>query len=138
MCQSRLNSVKRDVICQSKTQGGLLIFNMYLKAKCILTSTFLKQFVASQENEMFLKYYCSIRVNLIFNIRDLPINLTYPCTWYFNEIVINLRTFLNLRNFPNITSSDMYLVMLTECKPSITEQYNMNWDKIWKQISLSI
>ena len=71
----------------------------------------------------------------MFNIRELPTNLTYTCPWYFNDIVINLRTFLHVRHFPNITSSDMYSAMLTECKPKVTEKYNMNWDKIWKQIT---
>ena len=80
--QSKSNPIKRDVVYQIKSKGGLGIFNVFLKAKCILTSTFLKQFLSSQENDSFLKYYCSIRINPIFNIRDLPINVTYVCPWY--------------------------------------------------------
>ena len=55
--QSKLNPIKRGAIYQSKSKGGLGIFDVYFKAKCILTSTFLKQFLDAQENESFLKYF---------------------------------------------------------------------------------
>ena len=117
--QSKLNPIKRDVVYQSKSKGGLGIFNVFLKAKCILTSTFLKQFLFSQENDSFLKYFCSIRINPIFNIRDIPINVTYICPWYFNDIVNNIRTFLHLRHFPCIESSDMYLALVRNSTSSL-------------------
>ena len=37
--QSKLNPIKRDAVYQIKSKGGLGIFNVFLKAKCILTST---------------------------------------------------------------------------------------------------
>ena len=40
--QSKSNPIKRDVVYQIKSKGGLGIFNVFLKAKCILTSTFFK------------------------------------------------------------------------------------------------
>ena len=45
--QSKLNRIKREVVYQSKTKGGLDILNVYLKAKGILTSTFLKHFLTA-------------------------------------------------------------------------------------------
>ena len=97
-----MNPVKRGAIYQSKSKGGLGIFDVYFKAKCILTSTFLKQFLDAQEKKSFLKYFCSMRLNPMFNIRELPTNLTFTCPWYFNEIVNTLRTCLHIKNFPNI------------------------------------
>ena len=38
--KSKLNPIKRDVIFQDKTKGGLGVFNVSLKSQCILASTF--------------------------------------------------------------------------------------------------
>ena len=131
--QSKLNRIKREVIYQSKTKGGLDILNVYLKAKSILTSTFLKHFLTAQENDSLLKYFCGIRLNPIFNIRELPTNLSFTSPWYFNDIIDDIRTCLHLRKFPNINSNDIYSIMLPECKPTVTEKHNLNWKQIWKQ-----
>ena len=39
---SKLNPIKRDVLYQSKTSGGLGIFNVLVKSQSIIASTFLK------------------------------------------------------------------------------------------------
>ena len=52
--QSKLNPIKREVVYQSKTNGGLDILNVYLKAKSILTSTFLNHFLTVKKMILFL------------------------------------------------------------------------------------
>ena len=104
--QSKANPIKREVVYQSKTKGGLGIFNVFLKTQCILTSTFLKHFLVSKENDSFLKLFCAIRLNPVFNIRELPENVTYISPWYLNVAINNIRKFLHIKNFPNIKSLD--------------------------------
>ena len=133
--KSKLNPIKREVIYQDKTKGGLGVFNVFLKSQCILTCTFLKQFLASKENESFLKYFCAIRINPIFNIRELPVNLSYVSPWYFTDIIFNIRRCVRLKNFPCIKSSDMYNFLLPESKPTVQEKYNFTWEKIWPRIT---
>ena len=132
--KSKLNPIKRDVVYQDKTKGGLGVSNVLLKSQCLIASTFLKQFIASQENETFLKYFCAIRVNPIFNIRELPTNVCYVPPWYFNETIVNIRKCLHLKKFPYIKSADMYQFLLPESKPAVEERYRLKWDKVWTKI----
>ena len=129
--KSKLNPIKRDVIYQEKNQGGLGVFNVFLKSQCILASTFLKQFLASKENDTFLKYFCAIRINPLFNIRKLPQNLCYVSPWYFNDIIFNVRRSVHIKNFPCIKSSDMYKFLLPKSIPTVQDKYNFKWEKIW-------
>ena len=76
---SKYNPLKRDNVHQCKYNGGLGVLNVLHKAQSILVSTFLKQFLNSQEDESILKYYCSLRVNPIFNIRETPLNVSSAC-----------------------------------------------------------
>ena len=133
--KSKLNPIKRDVVYQEKNKGGLGVFNVLLKSQCIIASTFLKHFLDSQENDSFLKYFCSIRVNPIFNIRELPEKVTYVCPWYFNDIIINIRKCLHYEKFPCIRSSGMYDFLLSETKPLVNERHNFRWGNIWKNIN---
>ena len=64
---SKYNPIHQDVIYQSRLNGGLGLLNVYHKAQSIMTATFLKQFLESNENANLLKYYCSIRVNPLLN-----------------------------------------------------------------------
>ena len=48
--QSNYNPIKREVLYQSKDEGGLGIFNVFYKLHGIFVSTFLKHFLNSEEN----------------------------------------------------------------------------------------
>ena len=48
--QSNYNPIKREVLHQSKDEGGLGIFNVFYKLHGIFVSTFLKHFLNSEEN----------------------------------------------------------------------------------------
>ena len=129
--QSKLNPIKRDVVYQDKTKGGLGVLNVFIKSQSIIASTFLKQFLASQENNSFLKYFCAIRINPIFNIRELPENVCYISPWYFNEIIVNIRKCLHMKHFPCIKAADMYKFLLPDSKPAVQDKHSLNWEKIW-------
>ena len=47
---SKYNPIKREVLHQSRLNGGLEVKNVLLKAQSILSSTFLKQFMNPNEN----------------------------------------------------------------------------------------
>ena len=76
-----------------------------------------------------------VRVNPIFNIRELPENVTYICPWYFNDIIINIRKCLHYKKNPCIRSSGMYDFLLPETKPLVNERHDFSWGKIWKHIN---
>ena len=133
--QSKSNPIKRDVVHQETINGGLGICNILIKSECILTSTFLKHFLVSEENGSLIKYFCSIRINPIFNIRILPNNVAYICPWYLNNVVINVRKCYHLKHFPNIKTSDMYRFMLPECEPTVITRHNLQWKKIWRHLT---
>ena len=52
---SKYNPVQRDVIYQSRSSGGLGLFNVFHKAQSIMTSTFLIHFLESSENANLMK-----------------------------------------------------------------------------------
>ena len=88
---SKYNPIKRDNVHQCKLNGGLGVLNVFQKAQAILLSTFLNHFLNSGENDSILKYYCSIRLNPIFNIREMPLNVSFICPKYLNDIIIQIR-----------------------------------------------
>ena len=90
-----------------------------------------KTILASKENYTFLKYFCAIRINPLFNIRELPDNLCYVSPWYFNDIIFNVRRSVHIKNFPCIKSSDMYKFLLPKSIPTVQDKYNFKWEKIW-------
>ena len=106
--KSKYNPIKRDIVHQSKCNGGLGLMNVLYKAQSILISTFLKQFLNSQENHSFLKYYCSLRLNPLFNIRELPRNVSYVCPKYLDNLVHLTRKLIHIPKFPNVNSRDIY------------------------------
>ena len=85
--KSKYNPIKREVVHQCKYNGGLGLLNVYYKAQSILISTFLQQFLNSLENDSIIKYYCALRLNHIFNIRELPSNVSYVCPKYLEDLV---------------------------------------------------
>ena len=105
---SKLNPIKRDVVYQSKLKGGLEIYNVFYKCQSIFTSTFLKHFLYSEENESMIKFYCALRVNPIFNIRDLPNNVSYNCPQFLDQVISTIRNATHIKTFPNIRQIDRY------------------------------
>ena len=125
---SKYNPIKRDVVHQGKYSGGLGIFNVFYKSQSLLVTTILKQFLISQENDSIMKYYCALRLNPYFNIREIPSNVSYVCPNYFNDLIESIKKIIHMPRFPNVNSLDMYLVILPKCHPIV--QHNANKYKL--------
>ena len=129
---SKLNPIKRDVVYQSKLKGGLEIYNVFYKCQSIFTSTFLKHFLYSEENESMIKFYCALRVNPIFNIRDLPNNVSYNCPQFLDQVISTIRNATHIKTFPNIRSIDIYNYILPETGSRTENIIHLNWKNAWK------
>ena len=133
--QSNYNPIKREALYQSKDEGGLGIFNVFYKSQGIFISTFLKQFLNSEENSSLIKFYCALRLNPIFNILELPINTSVVKSKFYDNIVTLVRKFIHVKNFPHISSLNMYIFLLPYCKPTSESLLNVNWKTTWKNLN---
>ena len=132
---SKLNPIKRDVLYQSKTSGGLGIFNVLVKSQSIMASTFLKQFLNSKENNSLIKFYCALRINPIFNILELPRNVSFVKSKFYDNYVILIRRLISVNNFPNVSSASIYSFLLPDCQPTVTSNNNITWKVSWKNLN---
>ena len=106
MWKQNYDPIKRNVLCNPKINGGIGIVDIFCKAKSIFTATVIKRFLLSNENEL-IKYYMSLRVNTLFNIRTLPDKVSHVNTCYYEYSVETIRKCFHIKNFPNITSKDI-------------------------------
>ena len=132
---SKYNPIQQDVIYQSRLNGGLGLFNVYHKAQRIMTATFLKQFLESNEHANLLKYYCSIGVNPLLKIRNLPEEVLFISPKYFTDLISMSRKLSHCKNYPNINSNIIYESLLPECSPVIENKININWKTSWANLS---
>ena len=132
---SKYNPIKRESVHQCKYNGGLGVINVFYKAQSILASTFLNQFLNSDENDSILKYYCSIRLNPIFNIRELPSNISYSCPKYLDDLVKLTRKLIHIPKFPNVNSSDIYSMFLPKPLTTGNHVINTTCKKSWKHMN---
>ena len=73
-----------------------------------------------------------MRLNPIFNIRSLPINICPVGTPYFEEGIGVIRSILHLKGFPNINSKLAYEYLLERYIPTVQQRYPFsNWKNIW-------
>ena len=131
---SNYNPIRRDVLFQSKLNGGLDVKNVFFKAQSIMSSTFLKQFMRPNDNEL-LKYYCAIRVNPLLDIRVLPHKVSFVNPEYFAEPITIIRKLKNVNTFPNVNSNDIYECLLPKCQPLIQSKIYINWKSTWNNLS---
>ena len=133
--KSEYNPIKRDVVHQCKCDGGLGVLNVFFKAQSILASTFLKQFLNSAENTSIVKHYCAVRLNPIFNIRELPSNVSYICPKYLDDLVHLTRKLIHIPKFPNINSRAIYSIFIPEPLTSDNHAINTICKKSWKHMN---
>ena len=132
---SKYNPIKRDNVHQSKYNGGLGVLNVAHKAQSILVSTFLKHFLSSEENDSILKHYCSLRLNPIFNIRELPSNVSFMCPKYLDNLVQSTRKLIHIPKFPNINSQAIYSTFLPKVQSPENHAITTNWKRSWKNMN---
>ena len=104
---SKGNHLKRDVIYNRENAGGLSLLNVYFKGISIFTKTFVGLFCSSGENESLCKYYCAMRFNPLFKIRETPLNVAYITAPFYLPVIDNVRVCSKIKNFPSITSQSI-------------------------------
>ena len=104
----RAEPLKRCTVFKPKDAGGVNMINVHAKALSIFTNSFIKSFLHSTENKSIIKCYCASRLNPLFDIRMLPINMSYISTPYFINIIDLVRKCKRLRHSPNISSKLIY------------------------------
>ena len=126
------NPIKHEIMTLGKREGGMSLINIEIKAKCIFACRILKQFLIDKKQHSLLLYYIAMRLNPIFNIRSLPINIGIVSTPYFEEGIAVIRSILHLKGFPNINSKSAYQYLLERNVPTVQQRYPFsNWKNIW-------
>ena len=119
-----------------KKEGGLSLISIYTKAKCIFACRLIKQFLFDEKQNSLLVYYTAMRLNPIFNIRSLPLNICTIKTPYIEEGIGVIRNMLHIRGFPNISSKVAYDYLLERYPPTIQQKYQFsNWKNIWHNMN---
>ena len=126
--------IKRDVLYNPKAEGGIGLINIFCKAKSIFSATVIKRIAHSNVNDI-IQYYMALRVNVLFGRRTLPNNVSHVNTPYYEYSMEIIRQCYHLKNFPNISSKDIYKMLYVVTQPEIEKMYpNYKWNSIWKNV----
>ena len=109
-------AIKRDILYNSKTSGGLGLINIGIKAKSIFVATVIKSFNNANENS-FIKYFMALRVDVLFKIRDIPRRVTYVNAPFYEYAVECMRKCFHLKDFPILNSKSIYSMLLPFTQP---------------------
>ena len=130
-----LERVERNVLYKRKDEGGIGLLNIHIKAKSILASTTIKMFLNSDETSI-IKYYLALRVNNIFGLNVLPTNVSYITTTYYEYAIDVIKLCIQNKDFPNINSKKIYMMLMPEIKPKVENDYPLyDWNNIWKNVN---
>ena len=81
---SVVEPLKRQIMYREKENGGINLLNVYTKALSNYVNSFIISFLNNSENNTMLIYYCACRLNPLFNIRELPQNVSFISPQYYN------------------------------------------------------
>lgn len=133
------NPLKRLVLYREKDDGGINLLNVYAKALSNYVKSFIVAFITTNENDTILKYYCASRLNPLFNIRELPLNISFISTPYYDICIDIIRRCKHVKGFPNISSKTIYKEVTgkeIKCTAIVEEKYAIfDWKEIWKKLS---
>ena len=103
-----------------------------MKAKSIFTNTTVKMFLNSDETSI-IKYYLSIRINNIFGINVLPINVSIINTPYYEYAIDVIKLCTHHKGFPNVNSKKIYEMIMPKISPRVENNYPLyDWKNIRK------
>ena len=129
------NPLKRDILYNSKNNGGIGLINIAQKSKSILVGTVIKDFLFS-EREDLSRYYMANRVGNIFSITNPPRNSSRVNAPYYEFSVDTIKKCKDHKKFPNLKPKDIYEILVPQCKPDIEDLYHIyDWKNIWMQLS---
>ena len=127
--------IKRNVLCNPKVNGGIGIIDVFCKAKSIFNATVIKRFLDSKENKL-IKFYMALRVGTLFGVRNLPNKVSHINSPYYEYSVDTIRKCYYLKNFPNVSSKEIYNMLYVVTQPEIEKMYpNYDWKSIWRNVS---
>ena len=139
---SVVEPLKRQIIYREKENGGINLLNVYTKALSNYVNSFIISFLNNSENNTMLKYYCACRLNPLFNIRELPQNVSFVSPQYYNICIDVIRKCKQIQGFPNLSSRIIYKYLTgveNTCTALVEEKYSIfNWKDIWKNISFTL
>ena len=79
-----------------------------------------------------------MRLNPIFNIRSLPLNISISNAPYFEHAIDIIRNMLHIRGFPNISPKVAYEHLLERNPPLIQQKYQLsNWKNIRSNLNFN-
>ena len=132
---SKTNPLKRDTLYKKKDEGGIGLLNIHTKAKSIFANTAIKMFLSSKV-ESIIKYYLAIRINNIFKLNELPENVSYINTPYYEYAIDVIKLCIHHKDFPIINSRVIYGILMPKVKPKIENEYpRYDWNNIWRNVS---
>ena len=131
---SYANPIKREVLYNTKSKGGIGLLNIDQKSKSILISTVIRQFLLSERDDI-IRFYLANRIGDIFNIVNIPRKSSNVNTPYFEFSIDTIKKCRWHKKFPNLRSKDIYEVISPQCKPNIECLYpNFDWKNIWMKL----
>ena len=96
----------------------------------------MKRFDMSQKEDI-IQYYMALSLNSMFGIQNLPQIFNHKNTPYYEYCLETIRKcFLQLKDFPKVTSKKIYNMLFKITQPEIEKMYlNYNWNIIWKKVT---
>ena len=135
MWKPRYNPIGKEVLYNHKINGGIGLINVFLKAQSIFASTVIKNFADSKKGDI-VQYYMALRLNAIFGINTLPSKFSYNTTSYYEHCMDLIRKCYHLKDFPKISSREIYGMILPVTQPNIERSYlNFKWNNIWRNLN---
>ena len=77
-----------------------------------------------------------MRLNPLFKIRETPLNVAYITAPFYLPVIDNVRVCSKIKNFPSITSQNIYEVIRTTAQPIVENKYSLfTREKIWGNVA---
>ena len=131
---SNADPIKRVILYNKKSNGGLGLLNIHQKAKSIFVSTMIKSFLLSSEMDL-IRYYLSRKIGHIFNITFIPVNTAKTNAPYYEYGIDTINKCTGLAKFPNIKSKDIYEQLVPQYQPEIMAKHAFDWTNVWKNLN---
>ena len=132
---SEIDPIKRETLYKKKNEGGIGLLNIHTKAKSIFANTSIKIFLNSKVDSL-TKFYLAIRINNIFNINEMPVNVSYINSPYYEFTIDVVKLCIHHKDFPNVNSRKIYEILMPKVKPKIENEYpRYDWNNIWRIVN---
>ena len=134
----RYHPISKVVLQNPRSKGGIGLLDHLIKARCIFAATVMKLFINSSNSDI-IKYFMIKKLNPMpeFRNNSLIIDRRYSnfSTPYYEYSIDIIRQCTQIRNFPSISSKNMYTLLKKDTKPRVENLYpNFEWNVIWNNV----